>query len=73
MTLARPRPHPVAEWAPWTDRRGRLDPLRAAVFTLMLLPAAWLAVRWTLDMLGARPLHAAIHSTGYWASWSSGA
>ncbi len=69
MIPVRPRLHPVAEWAPWTDRRGRLDPLRAAVFTLLLLPAAWLAMRWPLDMLGARPLHASIHSTGYWAAW----
>lgn len=69
MRPARPHLHPIAEWAPWTDRRGQLDPLRAAVFTLLLLPAAWLAVRGWLDMLGARPLHAAIHSTGYWAAW----
>ena len=69
MTPARPRPHPIAEWAPWTDRRGRLDPLRAAVFALLLLPVAWLALRGWLNMLGARPLNAAIHSTGYWAAW----
>ncbi len=69
MIRVRPHPHPMAEWAPWTDRRGRLHPLRAMVFTLLLLPAAWLAARWPLDMLGARPLHAAIHSTGYWAAW----
>lgn len=69
MRPARPHLHPIAEWAPWTDRRGRLDPLRAAVFTLLLLPAGWLAVRGWLNMLGARPLNAAIHSTGYWAAW----
>ena len=69
MTRVRPHLHPIAEWAPWTDRRGRLHPLRATVLTLLLLPAAWLAVRWALDMLGARPLNAAIHSTGYWAAW----
>ena len=60
---------PVANWAPWTDRRGRLHPLRAAVFTLLTLPAAWLAVRWAGSMLGARPITAAIHVTGYWAAW----
>jgi len=69
VTRVRPHLHPIAEWAPWTDRRGRLHPLRATVLTLLLLPAAWLAVRWALDMLGARPLNAAIHSTGYWAAW----
>lgn len=66
---ARPPLTPIAHWAPWLDRRGRLHPLRAAVFTLLLLPAAWLAARSALDMLGARPLQAAIHSTGYWAAW----
>ena len=55
--------------APWTDRRGRMHPLRTGVFTVLLLPAAWLALRWAGDMLGARPLNAAIHSTGYWAAW----
>lgn len=69
MRPARPHWHPIAEWAPWTDRRGRLDPLRAAVFALLLLPAAWLALRGWMNMLGARPLNAAIHSTGYWAAW----
>ena len=69
MRPARPHLHPIAEWAPWTDRRGRLDPLRAAVFALLLLPAGWLAVRGWLNMLGARPLNAAIHVTGYWAAW----
>ncbi len=69
MTLALSRWQPFNAWAPWTDRRGRLHPLRAGVFTLLLLPAAWLALRWAGDALGARPLHAAIHSTGYWAAW----
>lgn len=69
MTTARPHLHAIAEWAPWTDRRGRLHPLRTVVFTLLLLPAAWLAARSALDMLGARPLQVAIHSTGYWAAW----
>ena len=34
----------LAERAPWTDRRGRFNTLRASVFALLLLPAAWLAV-----------------------------
>ena len=69
MTLALPRWQPLSKWAPWTDRRGRLHPLRAAVFAALFLPAAWLLLRWAGDALGARPLHAAIHSTGYWAAW----
>ncbi len=61
---------PISAWAPWTDRRGRLHPLRAGVFTALMLPAAWLAWRWAGDALGVRPLTAAIHSTGYWAAWT---
>lgn len=60
---------PLADWAPWTDRRGRLHPLRAVVFGLLLVPLAWLAVRAVGHDLGARPVNAAIHSTGYWAAW----
>lgn len=70
MILAGPRWQPLIAWAPWTDRRGRLHPLRAVVFTLLMLPGAWLALRWAHDSLGARPLNATIHSTGYWAAWT---
>jgi len=69
MTLALPRWHALNAWAPWTDRRGRLHPLRAGVLAALSLPAAWLALRWANDALGARPLQTAIHSTGYWAAW----
>lgn len=54
-------------WAPWTDKKGRLHPLRAVTFALLLLPGLWLAFRFGNHMLGPRPLNTAIHSTGYWA------
>lgn len=69
MSSTMTRLPPLAHWAPWTDRRGRVHPLRTVVFIALLLPAAWLAVRWSGGMLGARPLNAAMHSTGYWAAW----
>ena len=59
----------LAERAPWTDKRGRFGTLRATVFALLLLPGAWLAYRWGAGLLGARPLNAMIHGTGYWAVW----
>ena len=65
-TQALPRARPMA-WAPWTDKKGRLHPLRAVTFALLLLPGLWTAFRYGNHMLGARPLNAAIHSTGYWA------
>jgi sulfoxide reductase heme-binding subunit YedZ len=59
----------LAERAPWTCRRGRFNTMRATVFGLLLLPGLWLAYRWGAGLLGARPLNAAIHITGYWAVW----
>lgn len=64
---ASPRKALTPNWAPWTDKKGRFDPMRAVMFGLLLVPAAWLAVRFELNIMGARPLNAAIHSTGYWA------
>ena len=65
-----PAPIPVAmRFAPWADRRGRFHPLRATVFALLLLPGLWLLGRWLAVGLGARPITAAIHSTGYAAVW----
>ena len=57
------------ELTPWTDRKNRFHPLRASVFALLLLPGMWLLVRWLLHGLGAEPLKAAIHGTGYWTVW----
>ena len=57
------------ELVPWTDRKGRLHPLRAVVFGLLLLPAFWLAIRWTGNMLGPERTNAAIHSSGYATIW----
>ena len=63
-------PPGVMRFAPWTDRRGRFHPLRAAVFVLLLVPATWLAWRWSNGGLGPQPVNAAIHSTGYAAVWT---
>ena len=57
------------ELIPWTDRKNRFHRLRATVFALLTLPALALAGRWLTGNLGADPLNAAIHSTGYWAVW----
>lgn len=54
---------------PWLDRRGRFSQLRAATFVLMLLPGIVLAVQWTADLLGAKPLTEALHGMGFWATW----
>ncbi len=56
-------------WAPWTDKKGRLHPLRATVFGLLLLPGLWLAIRYAAGMLGARPLNELIHGAGFWTAW----
>ena len=68
--MARPALLPsLAELVPWTDRRGRFHPLRFVVLLLVVVPGAWLLLRWGLGWLGAEPLNAAIHATGYDAVW----
>lgn len=61
---------------PWTDRAGKVSPLKAVVFFGTLVPIALLAVRAAtggfqgapgLAALGPRPLTEAIHQTGDWA------
>ncbi len=52
---------------PWTDRTGRFAALRASVFVLALLPAAWIAVEAAQGWLGSRPTTEAIHQAGLWA------
>ena len=63
-------PGKLAAWAPWTDKKGRLHPLRAVVFMLLLLPGIWLAAA-LLAAHAGRPRRSTqlIHSTGYWAVW----
>jgi sulfoxide reductase heme-binding subunit YedZ len=62
-TASRPRRRFVL---PWQDRRGRLVPLKAAAFVLLLLPGLELARRIGLRELGAEPYGAAIHFLGLW-------
>jgi sulfoxide reductase heme-binding subunit YedZ len=50
----------------WRDRSGRFWPLKALVLVAVLVPGVWLAVRWSLFGLGARPLNTAIHFVGLW-------
>jgi sulfoxide reductase heme-binding subunit YedZ len=52
---------------PWYDRTGRPSWLKLAVLLLLLAPGAWLAMRWRLYGLGARPFTEAILVTGIWA------
>ncbi|GAA4115156.1 sulfite oxidase heme-binding subunit YedZ [Aminobacter aganoensis] len=61
---------------PWTDRAGKLSPLKAAAFVGTLVPALLLAyyaatgfpsAAPTGGLLGPRPFTAAIHHTGDWA------
>jgi sulfoxide reductase heme-binding subunit YedZ len=52
---------------PWLDRSGRVSPLKAATFALCLMPGIVVAVGWSLNALGPKPVTAAIHETGEWA------
>jgi methionine sulfoxide reductase heme-binding subunit len=50
---------------PWNDR-GRLSPLKLAVFAVLFAPASWVAIAYDCDLLGPRPLNEAIHQIGLW-------
>ncbi len=46
---------------------GRLSPLKIVTLLLVLGPAVALAVNWSQNALGPRPITEAIHVTGLWA------
>jgi methionine sulfoxide reductase heme-binding subunit len=51
---------------PWKDYRGRLSPLKLAVFVALFLPATAVIAAYAAGLLGARPLNEAIHQIGLW-------
>jgi methionine sulfoxide reductase heme-binding subunit len=51
---------------PWNDYSGKLSPLKLTVFFALFLPAAWTAIAFATNNLGARPLNEAIHQQGLW-------
>ena len=50
----------------WQPRRRQLAAIKAAVFALCLMPFAHLAWGVAYDALGANPVEAVTHSTGWW-------
>lgn len=57
----------ISSMMPWTDRAGKLSPLKALVFAGTLTPAAMILWSWEARLLGPRPITVAIHDTGDWA------
>ena len=51
---------------PWHDRTGRFSPLKTTVLVLEVAPGAWLAFALWQGLLGARPVHEALHEAGFW-------
>lgn len=54
-------------WLPWTDRAGRLVPLKALVFVAVCAPAVWMIVQWQGGMLSPKPLTDMLRQSGDWA------
>lgn len=54
-------------YAPWLDRQGRVSPLRAIAFALVLVPALILIYEAWTHQLGSKPWTRAVHDTGTWA------
>lgn len=51
---------------PWTDRTGRLVPLKLVVFLALLLPGLWVVYALSAGQLGGQPLKAATRELGSW-------
>lgn len=61
------RAAPLASWAPWSDRAGRLSWLKLACFLAMAAPAAWMALQWQLGWLSPKPFADLVRESGDWA------
>jgi len=57
----------LVQYAPWTDRRGRLSWLRLAAFAGLLLPACKILYDLAFGPVLAEPYEAALHAAGDWA------
>ncbi len=55
--------------APIRDRRGRISPLKAVTFVLVLAPGAWLITLAAIGELTPLPYVFLIYNSGIWALW----
>jgi sulfoxide reductase heme-binding subunit YedZ len=51
---------------PWTDRSGRLSPLKIAMLVAAVVPSLWIGSSFAAGRLGPLPFDAAISETGKW-------
>jgi sulfoxide reductase heme-binding subunit YedZ len=51
---------------PWTDRSGRLSPLKIAMLVAAVVPSLWIGSSFAVGRLGPLPFDAAISETGKW-------
>lgn len=57
----------MTSWAPWTDAKGRLSPLKLAIFVALFAPGLWVAWQWQNGDLAPKPVTEALHQTGAWS------
>jgi methionine sulfoxide reductase heme-binding subunit len=58
---------PLASWAPWTDRAGRVSWIKLICFLGVLAPAAWMALEWRMGWLSPKPVTDLLRESGDWA------
>lgn len=56
----------IAPYAPWTDRTGKLSPLRTIVFIILLIPAIAIFSDLFFGPMRPEPYENALHETGEW-------
>lgn len=54
-------------WAPWTDRKGQVKPVKLATLTALFGPGLWIIWQWVQGELAPKPVTEALHQTGTWA------
>jgi methionine sulfoxide reductase heme-binding subunit len=57
----------LLRYAPWTDRRGQISPLRLVVFLGLLVPAAVILTDLLFGPMRPEPYEHALHESGEWA------
>lgn len=57
----------LPSWLPFTDRNGRVPPLKFIAFVLCIAPVVWMAVQWQAGWLSPKPVTDILRQTGDWA------
>ncbi len=58
---------PLSSWMPWSDRAGRLVPLKLVILLALCAPAAWMVLEWRMGWLSPKPIGDLVKESGDWS------